>query len=251
MVQYRALIEGAELATTLGDTGAATFYLKEAALIKTNLANFWSSSKGYLISTIGTSRNGLDCGTLLGALHGNGKRGFGVYPASSDEVLVTLKALVDSMTSLYTINTASGAPGIAIGRYPSDVYDGVSTSSGNPWFICTFTVAEVLYTAINEYAAAGSLNVTSTSLSFYKQFLSSVTAGSYKSSSSTYSTIVDAMKTYADTFIATGEQHAMTNGSISEEFSRTSGLSVGARDLTWSYGSFLTTYLARSGKTAF
>jgi GH15 family glucan-1,4-alpha-glucosidase len=132
MVQYRALTEGAELATTLGDTGAATYYLKEAALIKTNLANFWSSDDGYLISTIGTSRDGLDCGTLLGALHGNGKRGFGVYQASSDEVLVTLQALVDAMTSLYTINSASGAPGVAIGRYPSDVYN-VSPPSPRPF----------------------------------------------------------------------------------------------------------------------
>jgi glucoamylase len=78
-----------------------------------------------------------------------------------------------------------------------------------------------------------------------------VTAGTYESSSSTYTTIVDAMKSYADTFIATGQEHAMTNGSLSEEFSRTDGLEVGARDLTWSYGSFLTTYLAREGSTAF
>jgi glucoamylase len=123
MVQYRALTEGAELATTLGDTSSASTYTAQAALIKTQLANFWSSSDGYLISTIGTSRDGLDCGTLLGALHGNGKRGFGIYPASSDEVLVTLQALVDVMTPLYSINSASGAPGVAIGRYPSDVYN--------------------------------------------------------------------------------------------------------------------------------
>jgi glucoamylase len=59
------------------------------------------------------------------------------------------------------------------------------------------------------------------------------------------------MKTYADTFIATGQLHAYSNGSLSEEFSRTDGYSVGARDLTWSYGSFLTTFAAREGSTAF
>jgi glucoamylase len=126
MVQYRALIEGAALATRLGDTGAATWYTTQAGLIKTQLSSFWSSSKGYLISTLNTGRDGLDCGTLLGSLHGNGAAGYGIYPASSDEVLVTLAALVNVMTPLYSINSASGAPGVAIGRYSSDVYN-VST----------------------------------------------------------------------------------------------------------------------------
>jgi glucoamylase len=123
MVQQRALTEGAELATRLGDTGAATWYKQQAATIKSLLPNFWSSSKGYLVSTLNTGRDGLDCGTLLGALHGNGARGFGVYPASSDEVLVTLQKFVDVMTPLYPINSASDAPGIALGRYSADVYD--------------------------------------------------------------------------------------------------------------------------------
>ncbi|KAA8895926.1 glucoamylase I precursor [Sphaerosporella brunnea] len=251
MVQQRALTEGAELATRLGDTGAATYYNQQAAAIKAALPNFWSSSYGYLISTIGTSRDGLDCGTLLGVLHGNGARGFGVYEASSDEALVTLQAMVNSMTPLYSINSASGSPGVAIGRYPADVYNGVGTSQGNPWFICTFTVAELLYTAINQFAAAGQITVTSTTLSFFQQFLSSVTAGTYSSNSNTYATIVAGLKNYADSFIAVGQLHAANNGSLSEEFQRSSGYMVGARDLTWSYGSFLTTKAARDGATAF
>ncbi|KAA8909862.1 Six-hairpin glycosidase-like protein, partial [Sphaerosporella brunnea] len=253
MVQQRALIEGAELATRLGDTGAATWYNQQAAAIKAALPSFWSSNRGYLISTLNTGRNGLDCGTLLGSLHGNGKRGFGVYPASSDEVLVTLHKLVDVMQPLYPINTAPNAPGIAIGRYSSDAYDvsGVGTSIANPWFICTFTVAETLYTAINQFNARGSIIISATSLSFYQKFLSSVTAGTYSSSTSTYTTIVNNMKAYADSFIATGQTHARSNGSLSEQFSRTDGLQKGARDLTWSYASFLALKWARDGNTAF
>lgn len=175
-------------------------------------------------------RDQLDCGTLLGALHGNGGRGFGIYQASSDEVLVTLQALVAVMKPLYPINSLSGAPGIAIGRYSSDVYDGAGTSVANPWFICTFTVAETLYTAVNEFKAKGSIAVTSLGESFFKQFYSSAAAGSsYASGSAGFSAIVGGMRTYADTFVATGQQHVANNGSLSEQFSRYDGYQKGAR----------------------
>ncbi|KAL7267590.1 glycoside hydrolase 15 protein [Rhizina undulata] len=253
MVQHRALIEGAALATTLGDTSSATTYTSTAAAIKTLLLDeFWSSSDGYLITTIGSSRSGLDCGTLLGSLHGNGAKGYGVFTPGSDEVLATLLALVDSFDDLYAINTASGAPGIAIGRYPEDVYDGDGTGEGNPWFICTLTTAEVLYNAVSEFSTAGSITVSSTSEAFFQKFLSTATSGStYDSGSTDYTTIVDGISTYADTFVATAQLHAATNGSLSEEFLRSDGVMTGARDLTWSYASLLTTAYARAGSIAF
>lgn len=45
--------------------------------------------------------------------------------------------------------------------------------------------------------------------------------------------------------MATVEQHAFTNGSLSEEFDRYDGYCTGARDLTWSYAAFLTAAEAR------
>ncbi|RPB07199.1 glycoside hydrolase family 15 protein [Morchella conica CCBAS932] len=252
IVQYRALVEGAELANRLGDTGAGTYYTTQAAAIKAKLPSFWSSSKGYLLATLNTGRTGLDCGTLLGSLHGNGARGFNVYPASSPEVLATVKALVDSMKTLYAINTASGAPGVAIGRYPEDVYDGVGTSTANPWFICTLTTAEVLFTAAKEFTAAGSITVTSVNQAFLQQFKSSASSGTtYAAGSTDFTSIIAAINTYADTFVATAQLHAASNGSLSEQFSRTDGSQKGARDLTWSYASFLTTAAARAGTIAF
>lgn len=253
MVQYRALVEGAELAGRLGDTGAAAWYTNQAAAIKARLTEFWSPSKGYLITSLNNpSRSGLDCGTLLGSLHGNGARGFAVYPPTSDEVLVTLQALVNVMKPLYGINSAAGAPGIAIGRYPEDVYDGAGTSIANPWFICTLTTAEVLYTASKGFSTAGKITVSSLTQSFFRQFLPSATAGTtYASGSTGFSTLVAGLKTYGDTFVATAQLHAANNGSLSEQFGRNDGFMTGARDLTWSYASFLTTAAARAGTLAF
>lgn len=252
MVQYRALIEGAELANRLGDTGAGAWYTTQANAIKAKMSSFWSSNKGYLLATLNTGRSGIDCGTLLGSLHGNGARGFGVYPPTSDEVLVTLQALVDVMKPLYAINSASGAPGVAIGRYPEDVYDGVGTSTANPWFICTLTTAEVLFTAAKGFATTGKITVSSLTQTFFKQFLSTATAGTtYSSGSTEFSTLISGLNTYGDSFVAVAQLHAATNGSLSEQFGRSDGYEKGARDLTWSYASFLTAAAARAGTLAF
>lgn len=252
MVQYRALVEGAELANRLGDTGAGAWYTSQAAAIKARLPEFWSASKGYLVTSLGGGRSGLDCGTLLGSLHANGARGFAAYPPTSDEVLVTLQALVNVMKPLYSINSAPGAPGIAIGRYPEDVYDGVGTSTANPWFICTLTTAEVLHTASKGFTTAGKITVSSLTQNFFRQFLPSATAGTtYSTGSAGFNSLISGLKTYGDTFIATAQLHAANNGSLSEQFGRNDGFMTGARDLTWSYASFLTAAAARSGSLSF
>lgn len=252
MVQYRALVEGAELANRLGDTGAGAYYTAQANAIKARLTEFWSPSKGYLITTLNAGRSGLDCGTLLGSLHGNGARGFGVYPPTSDEVLATLQAFVTANKPLYAINSAPGAPGIAIGRYPEDVYDGAGTSIANPWFICTLTTAEVLYTASKGFTAAGKITVSALTQPLFKQFLPTAAAGTtYAAGTTGFTALVAGLKSYGDTFAATAQLHAATNGSLSEQFSRNDGFMTGARDLTWSYASFLTAAAARAGTLAF
>ncbi|TGZ81816.1 putative glucoamylase [Ascodesmis nigricans] len=254
MVQHRALIEGAELADRLNDPGAAEYYRRQAAAIKARLPQFWDAQKGYLVGTLRSSqaRSGEDCGTLLGSIHGNGKRGMGIYTPGSDEVLATLQALVDSMKDLYPLNQNPEAPGIAVGRYPSDVYDGVGTSIANPWFICTFTTSEILYSALVEFNDRGNLTVSSISERFFKQFSSSVSAGStYGPGTSQWTDILGGMKTYADSFIAVAQRHAAVNGSMSEQFGRIDGFMKGARDLTWSYASFLSMRWARNGEVAF
>ncbi|KAL7266620.1 glycoside hydrolase 15 protein [Rhizina undulata] len=235
MVSYRAMIEGAELATLLGDTTTAATYTSTAASMVSTINNFWSSSKGFITATTNDGRSSIDCGTLLGSIHGGGY----LFPPSNNQVLATVNALIAAFESLYTINTASGAVGVAIGRYPEDVYDGVSSSSGNPWFICTATVAHTLYAAVSDFQTAGSLTVDSTNLALFQRTTSGITAGTYANSSTTFTTLMSNTITYADTFLSVVQKYAATNGSLHEEFSRSTGALTGARDLTWSYESIL------------
>ena len=69
---------------------------------------------------------------------------------------------------------------------------------GNPWYIGTFAAGQQLYQALYQWKAAGGINVTPTSLPFFKQLVSSVTPGNYASGTSTYTTLYNAVSTYAD-----------------------------------------------------
>ena len=106
----------------------------------------------------------------------------------------------------------------------------MGTSVANPWFICTFTVAETLFTALNEFSARGTIDVSQTSQPFFGQFLATAAAGqSYAQGSAAYDSIVAGMRGYADSFLARTQQYALPNGSLSEQFSRYDGTQKGVR----------------------
>lgn len=129
-----------------------------------------------------------------------------------------------------------------MGRYPEDVY-----FNGNPWYLNTLAAAEQLYDALYVWNKQGSITVTSISLPFFKDFSSSVTAGTYASGSSTYTTLYNAIQTYADGYVSVIAKYTPSNGSLSEQFDKNSGTPLSANDLTWSYASFLTAAARRAG----
>jgi glucoamylase len=107
--------------------------------------------------------------------------------------------------------------------------------------------AEQLYDSLYVWKQQGSITVTSVSLAFFKDLVSSVSAGTYASGSSTYTSIYNAVQTYADGYMAVVEKYAATNGSLSEQFGRSDGKPLSAYDLTWSYAAFLTAAARRNG----
>jgi len=150
---------------------------------------------------------------------------------------------VNMFRSIYSINSGKALNVAAgVGRYKEDVYMG-----GNPWYLATFAVAEQLYLALKTWSTQGSLTVTSLSLPFFQLFSSSVTTGTFSSSTSTYSTLTSAIKSYADGFVAINAQFTPSNGGLAEQYSKTDGSPTSAADLTWSYASALTAFNARNG----
>jgi len=152
--------------------------------------------------------------------------------------------VTDSFRSIYALNTGlAEGTAVAVGRYPEDVYQG-----GNPWYLCTLAAAELLYDAVYQWNKIGSITIDSTSLSFFQDIYSSAATGTYASGSSTFSSIVSAVNTYADGYFSIVEKYTPTDGSLAEQFSKTDGSPLSASDLTWSFASLLTA-AARRGSS--
>ncbi|KAI1333966.1 carbohydrate-binding module family 20 protein [Xylariaceae sp. FL0016] len=243
--QYRALVEGNALASTLGTTctGCAV-----APQVLCFLQSFWSASSGFTLANINVNngRTGKDANVILGSIHNFDPSltcDASTFQPCSDRALASHKVVVDSFRSIYTLNSGIGSgDAVAVGRYPEDSY-----YNGNPWYLNTLAAAEQLYDALYVWQTTGSITVTSTSLSFFQALVSGVTAGTYSSSSTTYTDIYNAVFTYADGFVNIVDTYAMSNGSLSEQYDRNTGTPLSARDLTWSYASFLTAAARRAG----
>lgn len=138
--------------------------------------------------------------------------------------------------------------GNAIGRYPEDTYNGNGNGQGNPWFICTNAFAELYYRAIKEWTANGGVTVTSISLPFFKKFDGSAAVGTkYTVGTTAFNSLAQNVAIAADNFFNTIKVHANNNGSMSEQYERTSGSMTGARDLTWSHASLISASRAKAG----
>ncbi|PQE09209.1 glycosyl hydrolase family 15 protein [Rutstroemia sp. NJR-2017a BBW] len=244
--QHRALVEGSALAAQIGQS--CTYCDSQAPQVLCFLQTFWSSSSGYIISNINANngRSGKDANSILGSIHTFDPAAAcdaTTFQPCSDRALANHKVVTDSFRSIYSINSGI-AEGVAVsvGRYPEDSYYG-----GNPWYLNTLAAAEQLYDALYTWNKIGSITVTSTSLAFFRDFSSSVTAGTYASSTSTYTTLYNAIKTYADGYFNIVSTYAQSNGSLSEQFNRAGGAPLSAYDLTWSYAAFLTAAARRAG----
>ncbi|CAK7202231.1 glycoside hydrolase 15 protein [Sporothrix eucalyptigena] len=239
--QHRALVEGSAFASRVGSS--CTYCDSQAPQILCYMQSFWTGS--YMNANFGGGRSGKDANTVLASIHAfdpNAACDDTTFQPCSSRALANHKVYTDSFRSVYSLNSGiAEGTAVNVGRYPEDSY-----YNGNPWFLTTLAAAEQLYDALYTWNRIGSLTITSTSLAFFQDLYSSAAVGTYASSTSTYSAIVAAVKTYADGYVSLVETHAMTNGSMSEQYDKTYGTQLSARDLTWSYAALLTANMRRN-----
>jgi glucoamylase len=246
---HRALVEGAALASRLGQ--ACENCAESAPQVLCFLESFWTGN--YIDSNINLNdgRTGLDVNSILSSIHTFDPEADctdTTFQPCSSRALANHKAVIDSFRSVYGIN--GGIPqgqAVAVGRYAEDVY-----FDGNPWYLATLAAAEQLYAATYQWEEQRSITVDETSLPFFQDILPSVETGTfeigtYATNSSTYESIISAVRNYADGYIAVVQQYAPTDGSLAEQFDRNNGTPLSAVDLTWSYAAFLTAIERRNG----
>ena len=84
-------------------------------------------------------------------------------------------------------------------------------------------------------------------MAFFAQFSSSIIAGTYTSSTTTFASLIADIQSFADGFLAIIAKYTPSDGSLSEEYDKNTGTQLSAVDLTWSYASVLTAFAARGG----
>ncbi len=206
MAQRTAMYLGAKLADELGDSGAAAWYYLQAMELNKELEKHYSARKGYIVSTINRvggldyKKSNLDTSIILAVNH-SWVPGLSFGP-NDPRVKQTAIKLVEAFKLKYPLNHNSKKIGVAMGRYPEDTYYG-----GNPWFLLTNAMAEYY------------LNLSHLSKN--------------KKDQKRY-----AMQ--AEKFLLRVKKHMSSEGRMAEQFDMHTGFMLGAKDLTWSYASFLT-----------
>ncbi|WP_437489813.1 glycoside hydrolase family 15 protein [Sorangium sp. So ce1014] len=254
LLQRKALIEGAALATRLGDDEAARFYVDQSRHLDGELRRHWEPERQYLVSVrdqeTDPPRSGLDSSVILATLggysiHDHELYGEDLYPVEHEQVLATAVAQKRTFQSLYPINDPSRRiAGIAIGRYPEDRYDGYRTDSiGNPWPGITIGFAMYHYKLAMQYRRSTRIALTPTSLPFFQALPvedvrfdpgEELLAGDPR-----FDRTVDALRREGDAFLERARYHMNPDGSMSEQMNRFTGFQQGAAHLSMNYAAFL------------
>lgn len=251
MVQRRALVEGASLATRLGDVAAAGWYLKQARELEGEILKHWDSGRGLFVPTLNRNagvdykHSGIDASVLLGPLHGATEDGF--LPVTDDRMLATFAKVKRAFRDLYPINK-NGTPGVAIGRYPEDRYDGYGTAGqGNPWILLTLGFGEFLFRAANQFEAKGKIAISATNEGFFRDLGVRAAVGETLSGVE-LKAVLAKLRASGDAYLARVRYHGSHEGRFAEQINRHTGYQQGAEDLTWSNAAFLTALRHRGAK---
>ncbi|PYH92513.1 putative glycosyl hydrolase, family 15 [Aspergillus ellipticus CBS 707.79] len=241
-VQHKSLVEGAAFAAALG---VACTGCSVAPQILCHLQEYWNGT-AIISNTPTNGRSGIDANSVISSIHTFDPAAACddvTFQPCSARALSNHKVYVDSFRLLYAVNQGRHAgQAVAVGRYPEDVYQG-----GNPWYLTSLAAAEQLFDALYQWDQQGGINITQLSAPFFSDLVPNATVGAYAKSSREYTTLAQAVRAYADGFIAVVQQYTPGDGGLAEQFSRSTGDPVSAIDLTWSYAAFLTAVARRSG----
>ena len=250
MVQRRSLIEGAHLSRALNDWAASRYYSSEAKKLEAAIERHWNEELGVIVPSLDASgRPGadgdlrgktshLDSLVIIGVVRGDTADDF-MLPID-ERVLATVARQEDAFRRLYPINQRPDVPGIAIGRYPEDVWFG-----GNPWMICTLAFSELYYLMASKYRFRSCIDIAQRALPFWRALdlpknMRLVAGEKITRDDPRFETIMRALHAKADSFLQRVRYHTdRGTGVWSEEMDRNTGFKVSAEKLTWNSAAYL------------
>lgn len=232
-------------------------------------SGYLNPNKNYIVETPNSLnlRSGLDIAVIIGSLLTHGEyrsdsTNILPFDVNDSGILNTLYSLFQSMSIIYPINhqRARLNTGVALGRYPEDVYNGYGSSEGNPWFLATSTASNLLYELIIKcYQDEKDLIIPLNKFNseFWTIFFKGI-----PNDETNYQLVIPfgtpafvqtmhSIFNFSESFLDKIREHVSDIGEMDEQFNKYTGFLQGAKDLTWSYGSFWTTSRAREKAIGF
>lgn len=220
-------------------------------------------------------RSGLDIAVILATIFAHDtfddmfKTDNFPFDVTDSMILNTFSQIVDSMKLIYPINKRyfDSNTGVALGRYPEDIYDGIDVSVGNPWFLATLSASELLYKVLKKYTIDKNdliIPMNSDMNIFWQTFFENLNPQlkSQKQDndhisftneflvlpygSKSYKKSIKSIQLYADSFLERVFTHQGEDYQMSEQYNRYTGFLTGASNLTWSYEALCSAIWARN-----
>eukprot|EP00871_Galdieria_phlegrea_P003564 jgi/Galph1/4208/GphlegSOOS_G2809.1 len=269
----KALLQGVEFAKMLGYDHASMYYEMQAKELTNNMSKFISKDFGVVLESIDAPRNTIhetfmDTSTILAVLYGYDDDGF--YAPDNPYIMNTANLLRLIYRDEFPVNRRkSQEEGVLYGRFPDDNYDGIATGNGvkgNPWFLCTLGMARYYFELASRYAQLETLKIESEWMLPLLRYLSS----RYKTPTmpemaplpsmdlnvghtlqkTQLCSFSDALLKEANQILYTVYKHVPESGMLTEEINRYTGFEQGAKNLTWSYDTFVTAVWSREKSLA-
>jgi glucoamylase len=224
-----SLHEAALLAESLGHGDEAAALVAKADEIRT--ATLGHFRDGFLYESTNRPYDGA-------VIHAVATFGAYLFPPDSEEAAATVQVLARAFCEEYPVNqaaTAAGRPGVLIGRYPGDTYQG-----GNPWQLLTAVLAELFYLAGQtnfeaiETLGGADFELAAAEKTAWRSLLHLPSAGV------TAGDLARAQVAAGDAVLARlYERVSGDGGRVDEQMDKVSGGQVSAKGLTWSYANIL------------
>lgn len=235
LVQAEALTQGADWLEGTGDAARARACRSVAAELAPSLDAYWSPADGFYRSHMGAIGGGspqkaLDIAVIVGVIHA--RRAKGTHSVLDPKAQATLAALEDRFDTEYSINRErTQERGPAMGRYPGDAYYG-----GNPWYLATLAAAEFYFRLAVALNTGAEMATTDENARFRGRLSAAGGAGDSPAA---------AAIERGNMFMRTVQAYTPTGGDLSEQFDRTTGAQISAKQLAWSYAAFITAAASR------
>jgi len=239
-INYQALhivLSKMERYNVIKDTKRIQETIKKLILAKKGFEQgnrFKSNQDGY-----GKKGNDLNIDTVFALLISDGY----ADRITASRSLNNVAAIINFFKDRYTINKKDKKIplGVSIGRYPFDLYDGITddgVNNGHPWFISTLAIATFLYKVAASYKEERKITINEQNKAFF-EFVGYKTKGTYDIEHPEFNIILKKIVSAANKQIFSARYHA-GDAHMSEQYDRDTGIEMSVRDLSWSYKEYLT-----------